>query len=152
MFTKLFRDFLLSLAIVLSGGAAMADGLDPAIIGMTLPDSIKWVDNAARTNQTALIFGDPAKPGPYYLLLKWKAGNMSRPHFHENDRFFVVVKGTWWVGTGPKYEPDKTVAMPAGSLVTHFARGIHYDGAKDGDVIIALSGMGPVSTIAAEQK
>jgi hypothetical protein len=146
------RHYLLSLAIVLSGGAAMADGLDPAIIGMTLPDSIKWVDNAARTNQTALIFGDPAKPGPYYLLLKWKAGNMSRPHFHENDRFFVVVKGTWWVGTGPKYEPDKTVAMPAGSLVTHFARGIHYDGAKDGDVIIALSGMGPVSTIAAEQK
>jgi hypothetical protein len=152
VFTKLVRDFFLSLAIVLSGGAAMADGLDPAIIGMTLPDSIKWVDNAARTNQTALIFGDPAKPGPYYLLLKWKAGNMSRPHFHENDRFFVVVKGTWWVGTGPKYEPDKTVAMPAGSLVTHFARGIHYDGAKDGDVIIALSGMGPVSTIAAEQK
>jgi hypothetical protein len=24
----------------------------------------------------------------------------SRPHFHSNDRFITVLKGTWWVGTG----------------------------------------------------
>ena len=77
---------------------------------------------------------------------------MSRPHYHENDRYFVVLSGTWWVGTGPKFQPGNTVPMPAGSLVTHYARGIHYDGAKDGDVIIALYGMGPVSNIPAEQK
>ena len=38
------------------------------------------MDKAARTKQTAIITGDPAKTGPYYMLLKWKAGNMSRPH------------------------------------------------------------------------
>jgi hypothetical protein len=152
VYIKLARVFLLSLAAMAAAGPALADGLDPQIIGTTLPENIKWVDNEARTNQTALIFGSPSKPGPYYMLLKWKAGNMSRPHFHENDRFFVVVKGTWWVGTGPKYEPEKTVPMPAGSLITHYARGIHYDGAKEGDVIIALYGMGPVSNIPAEQK
>jgi hypothetical protein len=42
--------------------------------------------------------------------------------------------------------------MPAGSYVVHHANGIHYDGAKDGDAIIALHGMGPVSTIPAEDK
>jgi hypothetical protein len=141
--------FLCTLIAAFIAGAARAAEPDPKVLSYTLPANIQWVDNAARTNQTALIYGDPAKPGPYYLLLKWKAGNMSRPHFHENDRFFVVVSGTWWVGTGPKFDPASTVPMPAGSLVTHFARGIHYDGAKDGDAIIALYGMGPVSTIPA---
>jgi hypothetical protein len=26
--------------------------------------------------------------------LQWLPGNMSRPHFHPNDRFFIVVSGT----------------------------------------------------------
>jgi hypothetical protein len=34
----------------------------------------------------------------------------------------------------------------------HHANGIHYDGAKEGDTIIALHGVGPVSTIPAEDK
>ena len=140
------------IASALLAGNALAADLDPKILAYTLPENIKWVDNAARTNQTAIIYGDPTKPGPYYMLLKWKAGNMSRPHFHEMDRYFVVVQGTWWVGTGPKFNPASTVPMPAGSLVTHYARGIHYDGAKDADCIIALHGVGPVSTIPVEVK
>jgi hypothetical protein len=143
---------LLLICALSAAFVARAAELDPKVLSYTLPANIKWVDNEARTNQTALIYGNPAKPGPYYLLLKWKAGNMSRPHFHENDRFFVVVSGTWWVGTGPKFDPASTVPMPAGSQVTHYARGIHYDGAKEGDTIIALYGMGPVSNIPAEQK
>ena len=49
-------------------------------------------------------------------------------------------------------DPASTVAMPAGSLVTHYARGIHYDGAKDADCTIAMHGVGPVSSIQAEVK
>jgi hypothetical protein len=149
-FVRLLSICTLSAAFI--AGAACAADLDPKVIAYTLPENIKWVDNAARTNQTAIIYGDPAKPGPYAMLLKWKAGNMSRPHFHQNDRFFVVVRGTWWVGTGPKYDPASTVPMPAGTLITHFARGIHYDGAKDADVIISLHGVGPAESIPAEQK
>ena len=150
--TRLIATLCALLATALLAGNAVAADLDPKIIAYTLPENIKWVDNAARTNQTAIIYGDPTKPGPYYMLLKWKAGNMSRPHFHEMDRYFVVGQGTWWVGTGPKFDPASTVPMPAGSLVTHYAKGIHYDGAKDADCIIALHGVGPVSTIAAEVK
>jgi mannose-6-phosphate isomerase-like protein (cupin superfamily) len=62
-------------------------------LGYTLPENIQWKDNAARTNQTAILYGDPTKAGPYAVLIKWKAGNMSRPHYHERDRFFVVVSG-----------------------------------------------------------
>ena len=68
------------IASALLAGNALAADLDPKIIAYTLPENIKWVDNAARTNQTAIITGDPNKTRPYYMLLKWKTGNMSRPH------------------------------------------------------------------------
>src|SRR5262249_38327155 len=50
-----------------------------------------------------------------------------------NDRMITVLKGTWWVGTGDKFEPDTTVPLPTGSYVTHFAKEVHYDGAKDAE-------------------
>ena len=145
----------LALAVVLavlSAGSVSAADLDPKAVAFTLPEKINWKDNAAGTNQTANLYGDPSKPEPYAMLIKWKTGNMSRPHFHPNDRFFYVVSGTWWVGTGTKFNPDATVPMVAGTYVVHYGKGIHYDGAKQGDTIIMLHGMGPATSTPAEAK
>ena len=80
---------------------------------------VGWIENKAAGNAQAVIAGDPAKPGLYVVLTKWIAGNhFSRPHFHPNDRFITVLKGTWWVGTGVKFDPNSTVAMPAGRRPT----------------------------------
>src|ERR1700730_879506 len=76
-------------------------------------------------------------------MFKWLPGNMSRPHWHLNDRYITVLKGTWWVGTGNTFEPDTTVALPAGSYVTHFGKEVHYDGAKDGEAWLLIVGEGP---------
>ena len=92
------------------------------------------------------------KPGLYIVLTKWSPGNMSRPHFHPNDRFITVISGTWWVGTGSTYDPASTTPIPAGSFVTHFAKQIHYDGAKDGEVLLQIVGMGPATSTPAEKK
>jgi quercetin dioxygenase-like cupin family protein len=85
-------------------------------------------------------------------LTRWHAGHMSHPHFHPNDRFIYVISGTWWVGTGTKYDPASTTPVPEGSSVTHFANQIHYDGAKDADVILEIVGMGPATSTPAEVK
>ncbi len=42
--------------------------------------------------------------------------------------------------------------MPTGSYVTHFGKGIHYDGAKETDCIIEIVGMGPATSTPAEVK
>jgi hypothetical protein len=115
---------------LMSLASVSAQELDPKVIGFKLPDQIEWKTNPAGTNRTAVLQGDPSKPGPYAQLLQWLPGNMSRPHFHPNDRFFIVLSGTWWVGSGPEFKPDATVPMPAGSHVIHYAKGVHYDGAK----------------------
>ncbi len=129
-----------------------AGEIDRSIADFQTPQDIKWVRNAAGTNETAILFGDPAKPGPYVMRLRWLPGNMSRPHFHPNDRFFAVISGTWWVGTGEKYDPDSTVPVPAGSYVIHYAQKIHYDGAKGEECVIQVWGMGPATAIPAEKK
>jgi hypothetical protein len=136
---------LAALAVTV-GRSAAETALDPKAVAFKLPDQIAWTDNTKSGNRTAILQGDPTKPGPYAMLLQWLPGNMSRPHFHPNDRHFIVISGTWWVGTGPEFKPDATVPMPAGSSVTHFAKGVHYDGAKSEPATILVWGEGPATS------
>ena len=145
--------FRFALALfALAAATAPAEGLDHDTLQYTKVEDIPWVDSAAGTSAQAKIYGDPSKPGPYAYFNKWKAGNMSRPHFHPNDRHIVVLKGTWWVGTGERFDPDGTVPLPAGTYVLHTGKHIHYDGAKEGDVILMIYGEGPATSTPAEKK
>ena len=129
-----------------------AGDIDRSAVDFVVAKDIKWVKNAAGTTETAVLFGDPTKVGPYVMRIKWLPGRMSRPHFHPNDRFFTVVSGTWWVGTGEKFDPESTVPIPAGSYVVHHANKVHYDGAKDEECVIQVWGMGPATSTPAEKK
>jgi hypothetical protein len=147
------RMFLVSIFLfTICVPVALAAELDRAAVDYKLPSEIKLSKNAAGTNEQTVLFGDPNKPGPYVVRLKWLAGNMSRPHFHPNDRFIAVLSGTWWVGSGDKYDPDNTVPMPAGSFVVHYGKQIHYDGAKNEDAVIQVWGMGPATSTPAEKR
>jgi hypothetical protein len=142
----------LVIAIFMSLGSDKAADIDPAAVIVKLPANIQWTGSATSGNQSAVLFGDPTKPGLYIQLTKWHAHNMSHPHFHPNDRYITVISGTWWKGTGTKYDPDSTVPIPAGSFVTDVGKGIHYDGAKDEDVVLEIVGMGPATATPAEAK
>ena len=149
------RTGLLSLVVLITLLAAPQVGgadIDRAAVDFKTPAEIKWVRNAAGTNEQAVLFGDPSKPGPYVVRIKWLPGNMSRPHFHPNDRFFVVLSGTWWMGTGEKFDPEGTVPAPAGSYVIHYGGKVHFDGAKGEETIIQVWGMGPATAPPAEKR
>lgn len=135
---------------VLLGPARAAD-LNPAALVYKLPSQLQWHHEAIGAD-TVVLHGDPAKPGLYIMLVKWPAHHMSHPHWHPHDRFITVLSGTWWVGTGTKFDPNSTVAMPAGSFVTHFGKQVHYDGAKDVDTVLEIVGQGPATATPAEEK
>ena len=142
---------LLGIAALITLGSGLSADLNPNALIYKLPSQIKWVANASGAS-VAVLVGDPDKPGLYVLLNKWSPHHMSHPHFHPNDRFITVLSGTWWVGTGTKYDPDSTVPMPAGSFVTHFGKQVHYDGAKDGECVLEIVGQGPATSTPAEVK
>jgi hypothetical protein len=129
-------------------GAALACGVahaapDPAVLAYKLPDQIAWQGDPVKGPQTYVVWGDPTKPGPYAMLVRWPPHQMSRPHTHPNARYITVLSGAWWVGTGQTYAPETTTPVPAGSVVTHFARQFHYDGAKDEPAVLEIVGEGP---------
>ena len=125
--------------------------LDPATTAYTRPGQIHWQHDPIGAD-TAVLEGDPSKPGMYIVRVKWAPHHMSHPHWHPNDRFITVLSGTWWVGTGAKFDPERTAPMPAGSFVTDFAKHVHYDGAKDQEVTLEIVGEGPATAMPAEQK
>jgi hypothetical protein len=143
--------------VLLAGSAPFASAqkpqpkIDTTVMSAKLLSQMVWADDPTGA-KVVVLYGDPSKPGWYIILAKWEAHKMSHPHYHANDRYITVVSGTWWVGAGTKFDPDSTVPMPPGSFVTHFAKKIHYDGAKDGDVILQIVGEGPATSIPAEVK
>ena len=142
--------------LVLAGMVSISSAaeLNPAAVTYKLADQIPWGPVNAAGAQSAVVVGDLTKPSFYMVYNKWTKGNhFSKPHSHPNDRFIVVLQGTWWVGSGPTFDPaNGTVPMPAGSFVTHIGKQVHWDGAKDEDTILLIMGEGPATSTAAEEK
>ena len=77
------------------------------------------------------------------------AGRIGTPHFHNQDRYITVLKGTWWVSLGPESDSgdkNKMIPIKAGGYVFHPANGHHFDGAKTDEVTVQIIGMGQVIT------
>ena len=152
--SRLWRYLVAPLALAGMLGVAFAAELNPAAVTYKLPGQIPWGPVNAAGAQSAVVVGDLSKPGFYMVYNKWTKGHhFSKPHFHPNDRYIVVLQGTWWVGSGPKFDPENgSVPMPPGSFVTHYAKQVHWDGAKDEDAVLLIMGEGPATSTAAEQK
>jgi quercetin dioxygenase-like cupin family protein len=111
------------------------------------PEEVQWKEVPGGLGvQTAVVEGDPAKAGIYVIRIKFPPGVMSRNHFHPEDRHAVVLKGTWYTGTGDEFAPGKTVAVKTGGYMKHPAGAHHFDGAKDEEVILQIIGFGPSAT------
>jgi hypothetical protein len=147
----LIAPLLAALPTSLSSDLARASKIDPAQTAITLPDAIKWGSLGnfpTKAIEMATLFGGLDKPGPYLVLVKWHPGYMSAPHTYVSDRLSFVVSGTWWVNSGPDFDPDNTVPAPAGSFVHRLAHTPHYDGVIRGGAepaVIAIYGVAPVN-------
>ncbi len=131
--------------------AAALIGVSPAVAQTAkdfiyLPPEEVQFKSALVGPEQAVFFGDPSKPGVYVIRVHFPPGFHSYPHFHSQDRHAVVIKGTWWNGTGENLDFDKARPVEAGSYVFHPAGGVHWAGAGDEDTIVQIIGVGPVET------
>ena len=145
------RAFLsLSMMAAIASSAAKASPIDPRETFVLQRDDIKFVPWGCLppgSGEMAKLYGDFDKPGPYLVLMKWNPGWFSAPHSYATDRIQMVLSGTWWVNSGPDFDPKNAVPVPAGGYVKRTARTFHYDGVPSGikePVVIAVFGEGPV--------
>jgi len=90
-----------------------------------------------------VVEGDPSKPGYYLTINHFPAGVMSRPHYHPDERYVMVLRGTWYTDEGSVFQPGKAVPLKPGDFMRHPKGGPHYDGAIAEDCWVAISGYGP---------
>jgi len=117
-----------------------------------LSDQSDWKDRPGSGNQSAILFGDPSRPGLYVQLLKRGPNSWSQPHSHPNDRFITVLAGTMWIGTGNKFDPENTVPFKPENYVRDIANQTHFDGSKADGLTIEIVGIGPATSTQAETK
>jgi quercetin dioxygenase-like cupin family protein len=114
------------------------------------PDDLVFVPRESGPD-ISVIAGDPTKEGFYLIRVRFPAGTYSEPHYHPNDRHVTVISGVWYTGTGSEVDWDKTVPLHPGSYMLHPGGAVHWDGARDGEVIVEIKGMGPGPSIPATQ-
>jgi hypothetical protein len=93
--------------------------------------------------QIAIVQGNPMQAGqPYTLRLSCTDGAKIAPHWHPTTENVTVVKGTFALGMGSKWDPSAMKDLPSGGFVSAPARMRHYAMCK-GDTIVQVHGLGP---------
>jgi quercetin dioxygenase-like cupin family protein len=133
---------LAAAACVLSVSMAHAQSADPSVI--KLPQEIVFKGPLTGPPQTVVLFGDPTKPGVFVSRVKFSAGWKDPPHWHPDTvRTAVVLSGTLYFASGDKWDETKFTAYPPGTFYSEPSKAPHFTWAKDGEVIIQVTGVGP---------
>ena len=95
----------------------------------------------------SVLYGDASKPELYVMRVKFAPGVKVMPHSHpEQVRVVTVMSGTFYYAFGDTFDESKLQRMPPGTMFTEPARAPHFAWAKDGEVILQLTAIGPTGT------
>src|SRR5215470_9752038 len=139
--------------------ALLAFGLAflPALAGaqdssVKLPQDIVFESPIAGYPELATVYGDTAKPGIYVQRVKFAPGFKIMPHWHPDEvRTIVVLSGTLYFSYGDMWDETKFKAFPAGSFFVEPPKATHFAWAKDGEVILQITGIGPSGVTMVDQ-
>jgi hypothetical protein len=109
------------------------------------PDKVEWTHPpfVPHGASLAVIAGDPSKAGDLYTIrIKSIAGLKVPPHWHPEDEHLTVVKGTFMIAVGEKYDQTALHAMPVGSYCVMPKEMRHFAFSK-GETIVQVHGVGP---------
>ena len=116
----------------------------------TLPQDMHFEGPAGAVG-IATLYGDPKKPGLLSERVRIPAGFKIMPHWHAETRTAVVLSGTFYYANGDQWDESKFKAYPPGSFLIEPAKISHYAMAKDGEVVLQATSMGPSSTVRIDQ-
>ena len=102
--------------------------------------------------ELATVYGDTAKSGVYVQRVKFAPGFKIMPHWHPDEvRTIVVLSGTLYFSYGDHWDESKLKAFPAGSFFAEPPKAAHFAWAKDSEVILQITGIGPSGVTMVDQ-
>src|SRR6476661_1977558 len=117
------------------------------IVGITA-EQVRWFTRPYYKDgrERAQLLGDSSQGGAWVDRVKIPAGMRVLAHKHPHDELVTVIEGTWYLGEGERFDPDKLKGNPAGSFIVIPAGVPHFVAAKEGGAIVQLSGTGKFGT------
>jgi len=113
------------------------------------PSEIVWKPQPALSHgaEFAVLLGDLTKPGKYVFRLRVPAGHRAFPHTHPEARVYTVLDGTFFIGWGEEFSPDRLEEYPTGSVILVRADRHHFQFAKSGPYVVQIEGDGPTAVV-----
>jgi len=131
-------------ALAVTGAVLAAQG-GALRTGIVRPAELKFLAMPNGTYQADVV-GQAAKPGTYAVRTKLPAGLRIPPHYHPDARIVIVLTGTLYFGYGDRFDEAAMTALPPGTVFTEPQGQFHYSWAKDGEVTLHATGIGPTAT------
>jgi len=138
----LFRGMALALGLFSLPLAVNAQGIESRV--MRLPQDIQFTGPGM--NQTTVLYGDPSKAGLYVYRTRLSAGSKNLPHWHPEERTVTILSGTLYYSVGEQWDEGKFLAHPPGTFFNEPPKMPHAAWAKDGEVILQVTGIGPTGS------
>lgn len=149
--TTAIRSTFLLRAALLAAGAGFALTAGAVHTGAeqhptTVPgDAVNW--GAAPPTlpsgaQASVLQGNPGKPGPFVLRLRFPAGYVVPPHRHSQDELVTVISGRFGVVGGDAVDRKTFKPVAPGSFINIPAGASHYAVAES-ESVVQIHGIGP---------
>ncbi len=113
------------------------------------PADVVFEDNPAfpKGAQTAVLYGDPSKPGLFIIRAKFPPNYVVPPHTHPVFESVTVLTGKMGSGMGEKADTTKGKMLGPGCRLLLPADHAHYVWTSDEETIIQVAAVGPFDLI-----
>ena len=103
---------------------------------------LKW-SPIIKGYELASVSGDPAADGTAFVVrIRCVDGAKIPAHWHPTDENVTVIKGTFLVGMGEKFDETKLITMNVGNFVS-MPKEVRHFAASKGETIVQVHGAGP---------
>jgi len=89
-----------------------------------------------------ILFGHPDSVGPFVMRILEPPGTVVPPHTHPVDEHVTVVSGTWYFGTGERYDSSALHELKTGAYAFAPAGTSMFAYSPDG-AVVQVHGIGP---------
>lgn len=111
------------------------------------PGDVSWRDTTTPGVKTAVLQGNLLDPGLYILRVKIANDAKLMPHTHPDVRYTTVLSGEMHFGFGESFDANRMKVYLPGAIIAIPANTPHYVWARNGEVVVQDTGIGPTATI-----
>jgi anti-sigma factor ChrR (cupin superfamily) len=149
----LLSSTLIGFVCLTLSGAASAETSETTLIPSV--DAVTWAPaptTLPKGTQIVLLAGDPSKPGPFVLRLKFPPNTTIAAHRHATAENVTALTGHFYHEVGETVDKSKGAEVDAGGFVYLPGMTPHSLWTTDAETIVQVTGTGPFGLLYVDPK